>query len=205
MKSFDRASGWKIASLTVCSVLLATSLAHSHPNPDRPAAWSTWLPNTAMLQADFDAGFSNTELGGYMDFSAACSLQSKQLKTQPSYQFRLSRLVEQIGTGKVEYGCWANDRLLMTFTSTAVRPSLGAVSCLQVKAPQGQLVIRSEPRLHAARVGVVKNGETVQPTAFPAELVETEGQNWLAIATPAAGWVLADRPDGQSLLGQCAP
>jgi hypothetical protein len=140
-----------IQKLFIFAVTLTTisgQATETNPNGSAPIpeqGWSLWRPNSEIEKARFDAGFSHMELGGYLDFENACKTNTTVGNAPISYWFRLSNSVERIGTGKVEYSCWANGRMLHTFDSTAIKSSLENVNCLQVNFPTG-LVIRAEPR-----------------------------------------------------------
>ena len=80
--------------------------------------WSVWWPRERVEEIPIMAGFSNMELGGMLDFQAACAeamgVPADQVSAQMDsipYWFRISDAVGQIGTGKVEYGCWVNGTL----------------------------------------------------------------------------------------------
>jgi hypothetical protein len=112
--------------------------------------------------------------------------------------------VNQIGTGKVELGCWKDGRFVNTFTSTAVSTRLDAVECLRVDVPIG-LRIRSEAGLKGKIIGFLPNGATVKPDNSPASIIEADGRNWVAIRSPMQGWVSDDRPATPGNLTLCRP
>lgn len=186
-----------IFSLIVVTMFLLSPLAvqadEGDPNGiDRTAerGWSLWQKKSQMQNADFDSGFSNMELGGYMDFETACAAATNLPNSKIDYWYRLSNLVNRIGTGQVEFGCWMNGRFLHTFSSTAIKRSLENVKCLRVKTPTGKgLVIRSQPNESSQQVGRVREGGIVNPGSFPASIVEVDGENWLAISSPSDGWI----------------
>ncbi len=152
--------------------------------------WSLWQPKAEIDKADFDSGFSNTELGGYLDFQNFCTTHSGLPDEKIDYWFRLSNSVNRIGTGKVEFGCWVQGRFLSTFPNTAIKKSLSNVNCLRVfSANKKGLIIRSEPRNNSRQVGLVANRRTVKPDSFPAGIVEVDGENWVSITAPKKGWV----------------
>lgn len=191
-------------------MLLSTSLMQAtEAKPNRPSqqpepGWSLWRPKSEIENAGFSAGFSNLELGGFMDFENSCAQLLNTPTSETPYWFRLSNLVNQIGTGKVEFGCWSNGQFLNTFTSTAVNTKLENVDCLRVNVPTGEdLRVRSEPSLKAKVIGFVRNGATVQPDSFPASIIQEDGRNWVAIRSPQEGWVSNDRPDSSGNLKVC--
>lgn len=181
----------------------------NEPNPNdfnrQPEpGWSSWKPQTEIEKADFSAGFSNTELGGYMDFENACATKAKETDSKVDYRFRLSHSLGRIGTGEAQFGCWINGRLVLTHTSTAVKTSLENVNCLRVKPTiRNGLVIRAEPTINSKQVGFVANGATVEPGSFPASIIQTDGRNWIAITSPVEGWVSDDSPTSQGNLTLC--
>lgn len=152
--------------------------------------WSLWQPKAEIQKAAIDSGFSNMELGGYLDFENACNTDAGADKDKIEYWFRLSNSIDRIGTGVLETACWFQGRFLHTSSSTAIKSSLKNVSCLRVNsATEKSLVIRAEPKLNSRRVGVVANGKTVKLESFPADIVTADNQNWLAIISPVKGWV----------------
>lgn len=62
------------------------------------SGWSLWRLRDEVKDADFDSGFSNLELGGYLDFENACKTSSKLAESEIRYWFRLSNRVNRIGT-----------------------------------------------------------------------------------------------------------
>ncbi|BAY21614.1 hypothetical protein NIES2100_13700 [Calothrix sp. NIES-2100] len=182
---------WMVGTLCLLSPLAVQAKA-GDPNGIRnqpEPGWSLWRPQAQAAKADFNSGFSNLELGGYLDFENACQTDRKP-NTKIDYWFRLSNSVQRIGTGQVEYGCWSGGRFLHKYSSTAIKPSLGDVNCLRVFSQNKKsLVIREEPRANSRQLGVVANGRTVKPNGFPASIVEVNGENWIAIAYPKDGWI----------------
>lgn len=169
--------------------------------------WTTWRPRSESTAAQFSAGFSNSELGGFMDFEAICQQSTGLPNEEIDYWFRLSRLVGVIGTGQVEYGCWRSGELLHTFSSTAVRNDLDWVNCLKVNANAGnRLVIRADASSKSARIGTVRMGGRVTPSSFPAILRNADGRDWIAISSPGEGWVsVGESPEGPINLTLCNP
>jgi hypothetical protein len=163
-----------------------------------------WKPRAQAQNAGFDSGFSNSELGGYLDFENACATDAGMPNEKIAYWFRLSNSINRIGTGEVESGCWVNGRFLHTHTSTAIKSSLGDVNCLRVNTPtRKSLVIRAEPGLRARRVGRVAYGARVDPGSFPAAIVEADNQNWVSITSPVEGWISDGSPTSQGNLKLC--
>ena len=145
------------------------------------------------------------ELGGGMDFESAFAQSlGMAANEKPPHWFRLSNLVNQIGTGKVEFGCWKGGRFINTFTSTAVSTRWGAVECLRVNVPIG-LRIRSEAGFKGKIIGFLPNGATVKPDSSPASIIQADGHNWVAIRSPMHGWVSDNNPDTPGNLRLCRP
>ncbi|BAY65040.1 hypothetical protein NIES22_51420 [Calothrix brevissima NIES-22] len=170
---------------------LAVQAKSDNPNGSRnepQAGWSLWRTKAEASKADFNSGFSNLELGGYLDFENACKTDGGSKKI--TYWFRLSNSLQRIGTGQVESGCWVSGRFLHTYSSTAIKTSLQNVNCLRVDTYNKQgLVIREEPRQNSRSLGTVANGKTVRLDSYPASIVEVDGKNWIAIASPKEGWI----------------
>jgi len=123
-----------------------------------------WQPKAEVLSAGFGASFSNTELGGFLDFQHTCAQALGTAPAETPYWFRLSNRVNQIGTGTAEFGCWQAGKFVATIANTAVSNQLGDVTCLRVRVPTGEaLRIRAEPGLAAKIIGLVPNGGTVKP------------------------------------------
>lgn len=191
-----RAKALNINLLIIVAIALLLSLKvraeASNPNgiANQPEpGWSLWRTRDRVQQADFDSGFSNAELGGYLEFENACKTSSGLPESQIEYWFRLSDRVNRIGTGKVEFGCWDGKRFLHTYTSTAIKASLKNVDCLQVKSSAGGVLIWSEPRRKSKLLRVISNGKTVKPGSFPAIINDNGNRNWVAISSPVEGWV----------------
>lgn len=204
MRSFSRIL---LLGILVVSSTLSVQATEADPNgsarqPEQ--GWSLWRPSSEIKSAGFSAGFSNTELGGFLDFENSCAQALGTPTSETPYWFRLSNLVNQIGTGKVEFGCWVNGKFVSTLMNTAVNTKLENVECLRVNVLTGEgLRVRSEPGLKAKVIGFVRNGATVKPDSFPALIVQEDGRNWVAIRSPREGWVSNDRPDSSGNLRLC--
>jgi len=207
MQLMHRSSRVLLVSAIVLSFAAPIQAAEPNPNglSQQPEpGWSVWRPKAEIAGADFTAGFSNIEFGGFMDFEQVCSEAFGAPKDETPYWFRLSRSIDQIGTGKAEFGCWKNGTFLSTVTNTAVTTKLEDVTCLRVRVPTGDdLRIRAEPSLKARITGVVRNGATVKPNSFPALIIEADRRNWVAIQAPQQGWVSNDRLETPGNLTLC--
>lgn len=186
--------GRLLASLAIVILPLSESNAQALADPGQlvEPGWGPWRPRADIAEANFDSGFSNLELGGYLDFEALCQQATGLPNDAISYWFRLDHLVQQIGTGNVEYGCWMDDRFAHTYRLTAIDAHDTDIACLRVNSDLGNgLVVRAEPRRESSRLGVISNGRTVKPSGFPASIVsaDPQGRQWLAIETPISGWV----------------
>jgi hypothetical protein len=163
--------------------------------------WGEWQPIGSARQADFNSGFSATEANGVRELQALCAGVSGQpIDAFPNW-FRLSNLLNQIGTGQVEYGCWIDGRFAYTIINTAVRSDVGNIEQLIVDVGTGNnLVVYAEPTIDASAIGLVENGEIVTPSSFPALVVQNENRNWVYLTTPFEGWILQGAIGGQSNL-----
>jgi hypothetical protein len=195
---FDPVSKPALAQKFNCDAVVGSVRCRSEaiklsPNGVPPRAapgWSLWFEDAQREAADFDAGFSNLELGGYMEFEAFCQQQTGLKPDEVEYWFRLNNSLQQIGTGQVEFGCWRNQKFVHRFASTAVRRSLNTVTCLLVDSPVGNgLVVRSQPGFNSQRLGVVANNTKVEPVSYPALIVNENNRDWLKITAPIAGWI----------------
>ncbi len=196
-----------LPGLVLTAALLPLSaIAATQPDqlPTEPK-WGAWRPASERRQANFDSGFSNMQLGGYMEFQAACQRDTGLSEPEIEYWFRLSHLLDQIGTGEVETGCWYQGQFLHTNTGPAIRTDIPIVECLRVTlSPEWNgLNIRSDAGVNNARVGFVPNGQTVKVESSPASIIERDGRYWVAISQPATGWVSNDRPGESGNLRIC--
>ena len=189
------------------SCTVPTQAAETSPNglnQQPEPGWSLWRPKAEIPTAGFSAGFSNMELGGFLDFEQACSEALGTPKDETPYWFRLSNSIDQIGTGIAEFGCWNKGALINTIANTAVSTKLENVTCLRVRIPTGEdLRIRAEPSLKATIIGVVSNGATVKPDSFPTTIIQSDQRNWVAIQAPRKGWVSNDRLETPGNLTLC--
>nr|MBW4472634.1 SH3 domain-containing protein [Stenomitos rutilans HA7619-LM2] len=198
-----------LLSAIALSFTLPAQAAETNPkglNQNPEPGWSVWRPKNEIAAAGFSSGFSNSEAGGFLDFEQACSEAIGTPKDETPYWFRLSNSIDQIGTGKVEFGCWKKGALINTIVNTAISTKLENVTCLRVRVPTGEdLRIRAEPSLKAKIIGAVKNGATVRPDSFPATIVQANQRNWVAILAPRQGWVSNDRSEASGNLTLCNP
>lgn len=201
---FQRLTTVSIALLTT-SIVSAQAIADAgDPNgvSNRPQpGWGLWFPRSQVAGANFDSGFSNSELGGFMDFEAFC--ESAGAGADTNYWFRLTNSVYRMGTGNVEYGCWQNGRFVATNSGRAILRDQ-TVDCLYVRSiGSNGLNIRAEPSSRSRILRTVRNGSRVTPSSYPAIIRESEGRNWVQIQAPVQGWVSDDRPTSQGNLTLC--
>ncbi len=191
--------------LTLWLVLAGNPNMNSIPEP----GWNLWRPKTEIPAAGFDSGFSNLELGGYLDFQHRCITQTGLPDEKIEYWFRLSNSVHRMGTGKVEFGCWYQGNFASTYESTAIKSPLENYhknyNCLRVNSPnQKSLVIRKEASKKSRRLGVVVNNKIVRTDSLPALISEVDGENWVHIVYPLDGWVSDGSFAGQGNLKLCS-
>ena len=75
--------------------------------------------------------------------------------------------------GKVEYSCRVKGYFLHRFTNIAIKSSLENVTCLQVNSPIGNgLFVPADPRKKSPILGVLANNTMLEPTIYPAVVVE---------------------------------
>ena len=191
-----------IALLLPVTVKADTGNPNGIDNKPEPG-WSLWRSKAEIKDADFDSGFSNLELGGYLDFENACKTSSKLPESERKYWFRLSNRVNRIGTVKVEFACGDGKRFLHTYTSTAIKRSLEYVDCLRVKSAAGGVLIWFEPTRQSQFLRVIANGETVKSGSFPATIVNRENRSWVAISSPVEGWVSDGSMESEGNLRLC--
>jgi len=172
--------------------------AKSQPEP----GWSLWRPPSERKKANFTAGFSNIELGGYLDFEDACKTAAGIPEDQIQYWFRTDSSLNRTGVGTVETGCWVNGRFLHTTSTTAIKNSLKTDQCLRVKSPQS-LVIRSQPSKKSKRRGTVARRAKVRVDGYPTWATEREGENWIKIKSPKNGWISDGKINGKGNLELC--
>ncbi len=193
--------------MTISIILSTTFLQGSVSLPAARPGWQAWQP-LAPTPLPFTAGFSNSELGGYLDFEAECEARSQTANSPVNYWYRVSDLLAQIGSGQVEYGCEVGGTIAATINQRAVQRHLPSPLCLQVQSDAGNgLNVRAEPALTAPLQRVLPNGTQIE-LEDPLALVvsDTTGRQWLAV--PSAGttvWVsLAAQPGAHVNLRLCA-
>ena len=162
--------------------------------------WQDWQPKSQPLP--FDSGFSNLELGGYMEYELYCKEKAKEANTTETYWYRLNDLVEIIGTGQVEWGCKINDKFVITYGSRAILSDLEYPVCLRINSDIGNgLRVRESNNLESKLVGYLLNGTTVFTTDSPAYIsTDSSGREWLEIKRQGLrGWVSLRAKEGEHI------
>ena len=182
-------------------VLAQSPLPPTVPEP----GWGPWRPIADLATIPLDAGFSNMELGSYLEFEYACQETTGLAAEEVDYWFRIDRLWASIGTGTIETGCWYQGAWVGSNSGPATRSDRDWVDCLRVNADAGHgLVMRSLPTIASDRRGVVANGATVRPSYFPASITRQDGRDWLHIDQPMEAWISVGKaPTGWINLQQC--
>ncbi|MCL6435322.1 MAG: hypothetical protein K6T90_14135 [Leptolyngbyaceae cyanobacterium HOT.MB2.61] len=198
----------QLLSITAAALIppLLASAAYD-PNRTEPPApgWGPWQASSESEKTDYSAGFSNIELAAFLDFQTACAQSVGVPVDQLSYWFRLSHLIDQIGTGQVEYGCLVGGNITSSLTITAVKRSLEKVTCLQVNTMDGKgLPVYRKPRRTAPPIKLLPNSSKLNPGSFPALVITAEDQNWVAISSPVKGWVIQGSPGSRGNLRLCS-
>ncbi len=171
---------------------------NNQPEP----GWSLWKPRSEAQNADYDSGFSNMELGGYLDFEYSCKTNAGVPEDQIQYWFRLSNSVSRLGTGFVESGCWVKGKFINTYRISAIKSSLGSVNCFTVTNSQG-VNIYSEPNTKSKKLANLTLGKRVDPGYYPASIIESEEGTWISIKTPVEGWVFDGKLSDQGNFKLC--
>ncbi|AFY39694.1 hypothetical protein Lepto7376_3497 [[Leptolyngbya] sp. PCC 7376] len=145
--------------------------------------WGDWKPIAIHEEQNFSAGFSNIELGGYLDFEYYCNDQATEANIETEYSYRFSDLLDYIGTGKVEYRCSINDEPFATHIMTAVKTDISYPVCLQVQSDIGNgLRLRQDNNLSAPIIGILTNDSKVYDQSSPALIIpDTTGRQWLLL------------------------
>ncbi|MEM1239528.1 MAG: hypothetical protein AAGI45_06800 [Cyanobacteria bacterium P01_H01_bin.26] len=148
--------------------------------------WQDWQPVTEGPRP-YDSGFSNRELGSYVEFENACEQAAEAVGMPLTYEYLLSDLVEQIGTGEVKTRCLVGDETVGLHTSRAIPSDIETPYCLQVQTDEGSgLRIRADFSVESQQVGFLPNGTKLFPDDLPISIItNTAGRQWLAVPE---GW-----------------
>ena len=169
-------------SLGVASSLFVTMvpdvMAQSQPG------WQNWQKITGSNEPlPYSAGFSNTELGGYLEYQDICAQAASAAQELFTYWYRLSDLVLAMGTGEVENKCQKGDEIVATYRSTAVLMGIDEPYCLRVNTDVGSgLRVREERSVASRQIDFLPNGAEVFSLSLPALIMTDEtGRQWLAM------------------------
>ncbi|MBE9174953.1 SH3 domain-containing protein [Synechocystis salina LEGE 06155] len=164
--------------------------------------WGPWQKIESTENLTFSSGFSNMELGGYLDYSYACEQAAQAAQRTPIFWYRLDNLVETIGTGNVEYRCTINDEIIAHHLSTAVLSNLPFPTCLTVQSNVGGGVnIRNSPNLTATLLGTLKNDSQIMIEGSPMYLsTDVQGRTWLNLRFKGQdGWASLTTKPGEHI------
>ena len=176
--------------------------------------WQEWQKITGSDEPlPYSAGFSNMELGGYLDYQDRCAQAAAAAQEPITYWYRLSDLVFSIGTGRVENRCQEGDNVITTYSSTAIRTGIDQPYCLQVNTDVGSgLRVREERSVTSQQIGLLANGTKVFPVSLPALVMTNEtGRQWLSMQQRPGerqleGWVSVSAGVGEYVnFRLCAP
>ncbi|WP_194019069.1 SH3 domain-containing protein [Synechocystis salina] len=169
--------------------------------------WGPWQKLESAEDLTFSSGFSNMELGGYLDYSHACEQAAQAAQSEPIFWYRLDNLVETIGTGNVEYRCTINDEIIAYHFSTAVLSNLPFPTCLTVQSNiGGGINIRNSPNLAATLLETLENGSQIMIDGSPMYLsTDAQGRTWLNLQFKGQdGWgSLTTKPEGHINFRMC--
>ena len=184
---------YSLFSLLFSATLIGAALpaaAQFNPQETLPG-WSTWMATDGQTDGGYETGFSNGDALQQSAWGLYCTDQATEAKVEPTYWYRVSDLVDLIGTGYAEEGCLINGDLYTSGPLVAVKTGLNYRACLRVQADVGHgLVLRREPRMTSDRLGVIPNSATLYVDSLPYALQPDDtGRQWLRIDRPQPGWV----------------
>ncbi|MBT9317235.1 SH3 domain-containing protein [Leptothoe spongobia] len=171
-------------------ILLGVPAALAEPG------WRDWQKITGSNEPlPHSAGFSNLELGGYLEYEDRCAQAAFAAQEPFTYWYRLSDLVWEIGTGEVENRCQEGDKVVTTYSSRATLRAIDEPYCLQVNTDVGSgLRLREERSVESRQIGFLPNGTEIFPLSLPASIMTDEtGRQWLLMEqrsdrTQLEGW-----------------
>jgi hypothetical protein len=169
---------WKKLGLAGGLLLTIVPTALAEPG------WQEWQKITGSNEPlPYSAGFSNTELGGYLDYEDRCTQAAATAQETFTYWYRLSNLVFAIGTGKVENRCQEGNEVVTTYSSTAIQTGIDEPYCLQLNTDVGSgLRIRAGSSIESQQIGFLPNGTKVFPFSLPALVMTDEtGRQWISM------------------------
>ena len=189
-------------SQLIISAIILLTLFSSPAWAEKKLGWQEWQPVPKSKKLPFDSGFSNMELGGYLDFENLCQQKAKEENKTETYWYRLNDLVETIGTGQVEWGCKINDNFATTYVSTAILSELEHPVCLRVNSDVGNGVrVRVSDSLDSDIASVLANGEKIFLNTSPAYIsTDSSGRQWLEIKhKDLEGWASLRAKEGEHI------
>ncbi len=186
-----------LASCYLCAFALTAPAWGQTPRPlhEQTPGWGPWQPPEQIQAAQIDSGFSNLELGGYLDFQYVCSLAQQVPMEDAVIWFRVNDLVTQLGTGEVEFGCVVGNEIVSAMHSTAINRRYRSVDCWQINTPdQSSLPVYEDYLERQKTRAVLTHGTKVDPGSYPAllnfpGLAEQPETIWALIAKPVEGWI----------------
>lgn len=146
--------------------------------------WQDWHKITGSDQPlPYSSGFSNLELGGYLEYQDICAQAASAAQEPFTYWYRLSDLVLAIGTGEVENKCQMGDEVVATYRSTAVLMGIDEPYCLRVNTDVGGgLRVRDKRSIASRQIDFLPNGTEVFSLSLPALIMTDEtGRQWLSM------------------------
>ncbi|GCA71911.1 hypothetical protein MiYa_03456 [Microcystis aeruginosa NIES-2519] len=195
-----------LLSLTIYSLInlfsIKTQAEIGDPNGSNnqpQTGWTLWQRWDKLTDAKIDFGFSNMDLGAGLELQQLCfgevDTPNAEKKQQETYWWRLDNDINQIGSGKIQYGCWINGQFKGTNSVTAYNTSLGTVPCLRVNSSvKNGLIIYEDSTTNSRPLGIVKSGQIVQGESFPLIIFTTnDNLNWVVIKSPQEGWILTGK------------
>ncbi len=159
---------------------------------EQSPGWGPWQPPEQTQAAEFDAGFSNSELGGYMDMQNSCGQLQNRPMDEVVFWFRLHHLVKYLGTGWVEFGCVVGEQIRLASRISAIDRNQNYVSCWEITQAE-PLPVYAEFGQWTRPIHHLRPGATVDPGWYPATLVFIDDQPnssiWAHISKPVNGWI----------------
>ena len=201
--------------LILCSFLVFSSIFSLPRMAEANESDFTWQPwrQRGDYPVRYDSGFSNLQLGGYMEFEAYCKERGAT-----EFWYRLSDFVLQLGTGPVQSRCkkdgvflrTANDEKYVDWVSPAVLLGHSNSDCLTVKSDVGGgLILREEPTVTSKRLAVIPNGQSVFHLSPSVIRTDHSQRQWIVVSQTqthsTVGWVsIAQSPGSHQNLALCS-
>ena len=171
--------------------------------------WQDWQPiPSSGERLPFQAGFSNTELGGHLDYQDDCEQRAREAGQPLTYWYRLNDLVQQIGTGVAVFGCQVEGQFVETHASRAVQAGLKTPVCLRVQSDIGNgLRVRQEPKISSRQLGTLRNGEEAFYRFVPALIIpDSSGRQWIKVQRGGLeGWASLRSGEGEHVNFRLCP